>query len=117
MAVIVGAGAGYLASRIPVSAVLRYTLAAMAAYLAGTCIQVLQWLVRATSDSGVAAVSVDIRFMLMVLVLALVLSGVTHAALAWLGVPLEVQRYVPLLLGMLCALLGVLTSTPRPRTG
>ena len=113
LAVLVGALLGFVASMLPLPPFARCALGGTAAYVVGSAIRLVGWLLHATDESGIAAASASAMYVMVALVAVLVSSGLTPGVLAWLGVPERLHRYAPILVGSLCAVVGALSATPR----
>ena len=98
---LVGAGLGYLVGRARIGRLSQSLGAALLGWIAGTTTRVAIWLLRNSSDWGVAAVSVGLVEVGMSAALTVLVAGLLHWILGWLGstVSPSVAAYRPAILG------------------
>ena len=68
LAVLVGALLGFVASMLPLPPFARCALGGTAAYVVGSAIRLVGWLLHATDESGIAAASASAMYVMVALV-------------------------------------------------
>ena len=117
-AMLIGAAWGYLLGHLRAMPLVVSVAAALLGWLTGTIAYVIRWVVGASAQSGIAAVSVGAAEITISAILVALGAVLLHFALGWLGrdvIPSLDNR--PLLLGALGAGSAVLVLALTVPTG
>ncbi len=116
---LMGAAWGYLLGHLRAMPLVASVAAAVLGWLTGTIVYVIRWVLGASAQAGIAAVSVGAAEIAISAILVAFGAALLHWALGWLGrdvIP-SLQNNRPLLLGALSAGSAVLFLALTVPTG